>query len=70
MDLAECIQVAKDLEEASRRARVRNFNRIKTYVLFIDLKKAFDKVPRRRLVDKLLTQGFRPSLVQTIHNIL
>ena len=70
VDLTECINQAKDLEKAYRAANIRNRNREKTYLVFIDLKKAFDKVPRRSLVMKLLHQGFRPSLVQTVHSIL
>ena len=49
---------------------MRNRDRVKTFVLFIDLKKAFDRVPRQQLIAKLLAQGVPPSLTQTIHAML
>ena len=70
VDLTEIIQQAKDVEQAYRAARTRNRNRVKTFVLFIDLKKAFDKVPRRNLIVKLLNSGMPTSLIQTIHAML
>ena len=69
-DLAEIIQKAKDLEQSSRAARVPNWRRLKTYVLFIDLKKAFDKVQRPLLLQKLRTMQVSEALVQTLHGVL
>ena len=62
-DLAEVIQKAKDLEQSSRAARVPNWRRLKTYVLFIDLKKAFDKVQRPLLLQKLREMQVSEALV-------
>ena len=39
-------------------------------MLFIDLKKAFDKVPRQHLLNKLRLMRIDPSLVETIHALL
>ena len=70
IDLAEIMQQAKDLEQSYREARTVNRNRVKTFVLFVDLKKAFDKVPRRNLIIKMLNSGIPTSLVQTVHAML
>lgn len=70
VDLTECMNQAKDLEQAYRRAKTPNGERVKTYLFFVDLKKAFDKVPRNQLVAKLRHQGIRTSLTETIHSVL
>ena len=70
IDLIETMQVAKDLEQQYRIARINNRSRVKTFVLFIDLKKAFDKVPRHNLIEKLRLSGIPEPLVQTIHAML
>ena len=70
MDLAEIVQKAKDLERGARQARVPNWRRCKTFILFIDLKKAFDMVQRPLLLQKLRTMQVSEPLVQTLHSIL
>ena len=62
IDLTECINKAKDIEQKYREIKVLNRDRTKTFVLFIDLKKAFDKVPRRKLIRKLELMGMDRSL--------
>ena len=69
-DLAEVIQKAKDLEQQARQERVPNWRRTKTYILFIDLKKAFDMVQRPLLLEKLRGMQVSEALVQTLHGIL
>ena len=70
VDLLQIINTAKDLEQAYRDANVRNHQREKTYLLFIDLKKAFEKVPRRGLIQKMTDMNIIVQLVETIHEIL
>ena len=59
VDLLQIMNTAKDLEQAYRVANIRNHQREKTYLVFIDLKKAFDKVPRRRLIQKMTDMNIK-----------
>ena len=39
-------------------------------MLFIDYTKAFDKVDRALLINKMLSRGYNPQLVQAIKNLI
>ena len=39
-------------------------------MLFIDYTKAFDKVDRVLLINKMLSRGYNPQLVQAIKNLI
>ena len=38
--------------------------RPRTYIVFIDLKKAFDKVDRDKLMQTMESKGFDPSIIK------
>lgn len=44
--------------------------RTKSYVIFIDFRKAFDKVPRHILIEAMIAKGIIPTLVEAFRQIL
>jgi hypothetical protein len=64
------MEEGKTRERAYRRAKTLVARRIKQYILFIDFKKAFDKVNREKLLKKMLKMGFSKALVIAIQNML
>ena len=44
--------------------------RTKQYCLFVDLKSAFDGINKDKLIVKMLTGGYCPTLVNAIQNLL
>ena len=50
-------------------ARRRRLNSLKTWVVFIDFKKAFDKVMHEALFEKLSAMGFRGHFLEVIRNV-
>lgn len=54
------------LAEIARRRRLKNK---KTYIIFIDFKKAFDKVMHEALFEKMEAMGFRGPFLDLIKNI-
>ena len=63
IDLMQMIRVAKRREAGYRSSRVPNYDRTKTFSLFIDFKKAFDMVDRRLLLLKMIKFGYSKELV-------
>ena len=43
-------------------------DRERTYIIFLDLKKAFDRVSRQKLVQKLINYDINPSLIGNVLN--
>ena len=41
----------------------------KKFVLFLDLKKAYDLVPHKRLIKKIESKGYGPKLIRFIKNM-
>ena len=68
--LVSLITRAKDYARAERRRTKKVASRNRQFVVFVDLKKAFDSVDRRKLVATLQKKGFDPLLVGTISNML
>jgi exonuclease III len=54
------------LAEMARRRRLKD---MKTYIIFIDFKKAFDKVMHEALFEKMDAMGFRGPFLELIKNI-
>ena len=50
--------------------KVPNKERTKTYFVFIDIAKAFDSLPRTRLLNKLINIGLDKSIIQIIEDLL
>ena len=46
LDILEIFQAAKRKEQDARERKIKNKVRVKTFLLFIDLRKAFDRIPR------------------------
>ena len=44
--------------------------RPRTYILFIDFAKAFDKVNRGRLLNKMIDMGFNQKLTRAIRKLI
>lgn len=61
--LEECVSQATSLYEILRRRQLRNE---KTYVLFLDFSKAYDRVPHGALLYKLEAMGFHGRVLQYI----
>jgi hypothetical protein len=66
IDLIIMMEEGKTRERAYRRAKTLVSKRIKQYILFIDFRKAFDKVNREKLLKKMLLMGFSKALVIAI----
>ena len=71
------VQALLDLVQAARQHAARQRARFKDiskrswqFVLFLDLKKAFDSVDRAKLVSLLQRRGFEPILTATVCNLL
>lgn len=67
MDL---IQIAKRRQQEYRQLKIPVAERTKTFILFIDFRKAFDKVDRGILVRKMLDMGINPTLVKAFQSLL
>ena len=60
----------KQNEETDRRNKVKNKNRDKQFLIFVDLKKAFDNVQRTLLIKKLLKYGVNNDLCAVVQERL
>ena len=70
VDLIHVIQQAKQKEQRNRKEKIPVNKRQRTFVLFIDLKKAFDKVNRQHLLNKMERYGFAGNLIDAIENLI
>lgn len=64
------ISDSKRLQQEYRRSNVRVPDRRKQYLLFIDFAKAFDKVNRDILFEKMRLKGYNPQLIEAIRNLI
>ena len=62
----ECVSEATALLECCQRRKIRNKE---TILCFLDLKKAYDMVPHRKLFTKLKHIGFGPKFVKVIESM-
>ena len=62
----ECASQIVSLLECCQR---RKFNHKDTYLLFLDLKKAYDMVPHKRLIEKMRKFQFGPKLIRFIESM-
>lgn len=62
VDLLYIIELMQQSEALNRRNKVPNKLRQKNFIIFIDFKKAFDKIDRSTLLKKLLLYGFNKDL--------
>lgn len=72
-NLVDLLNLIVELKEKERRYRldgVPKRSRTKSYLLFMDLAKAFDKINRPRLIRKLKVKGFSPQLVNALANLI
>ena len=65
-DLTEFIKEAKETTIRQRRLKTPMTARARNFITFIDLEKAFDRVRRQRLIDKLRDKGFESAIIDNI----
>ena len=65
-DLTEFIEEAKETTVRQRRLKIPMTARARHFITFIDLEKAFDRVRRQKLIDKLNTAGFESAITDNI----
>ena len=70
IDILHMINIAKQEAQLHRKNMVKVKNRPKTFILFIDFAKAFDKVNRGRLLNKMTQMKFHPQLVLAVKNLI
>ena len=64
------METSVDREKARRRAKMQTNDHNKTYVCFIDLKLAFDKVDRDILIDEMIRIKLPAEIITLIAKIL
>lgn len=60
IDVMDVMNQAKEVQQRYRTAKVAVAQRQKSFVLFVDFRKAFDRMNRRILIDKMLRMGINP----------
>lgn len=70
IDLLLWISQSRRIQLGYRNKRVKVCDRVKQYVLFIDFRRAFDKVRRSLSIKKLLEIGMDTDLVFSIQHLL
>lgn len=70
LDLMNILEAAKAKCQADRNAGIKSQNRQVRTLLFVDLEKAFDKVVRSKLMEKLHNVRIPPYLLNAIHALL
>jgi len=63
-DLIKFVEKAQNEMKALITAKVPLERRVRTYLVYIDLRKAFDGVDRAKLVETMECKGFDPSIVK------
>ena len=64
------IEDAKARETRNRAAKTKVIDRVRTFVIYFDLRKAFDAVPRQLLLEKLRGKGVSNQLLEAFRNLL
>ena len=65
-DVADIIQKFKKAVQNDVRNKVPKKDRPDYFLLFVDLKKAFDTINRRELIDSLYKKDVNPTIVNAI----
>ena len=65
-DLTDFIKEAKETTVRQRRLKIPMTARDRHFIAFIDLEKAFDRVRRQKLIDKMKTANFEPAIIDSI----
>jgi hypothetical protein len=69
-DLCEFLQEAKQKAQQDRLNHIKPQQREPSYILMVDLRKAFDSVNRAHLIDKLNKIGIPNYLVRLVAHLL